>query len=155
MTMKTYSVKAGEITRDWHVIDATGQPLGRLASQVAYLLRGKHKPTYSPHLDMGDFVIVINAEKVRLTGRKEQQKTYFRHSGYPGGWRLIPYLKMKQEHPTRIIEKAVKGMLPRNRLGRKLFRHLKVYAGPNHPHEAQVRGSAKALAQDATGEPAE
>jgi large subunit ribosomal protein L13 len=155
MTMKTYSLKAGDIKRDWHVIDATDEPLGRLASRIAFLIRGKHRPTYTPHLDMGDFVVVVNAEKVKLTGRKPWQKTYFRHTGYPGGGRLTPYLQMKKEHPTRIIEKAVKGMLPHNRLGRRLFHHLKVYAGPTHPHEAQIRGNAKASEQAAAGESAE
>ena len=141
--MKTYSLKAREITHDWHVVDATGQTLGRLATEVASLLRGKHKPTYSPHLDMGDCVVVVNAEKIRLTGRKRQQKLYYRHSMYPGGLKVESLEKLLARHPTRVIERAVKGMLPHNRLGRALNRHLKVYAGPDHPHEAQVRASEK------------
>jgi large subunit ribosomal protein L13 len=141
--MKTYSLKAKEIIRDWHVIDAADQTLGRLASQVAILLRGKHKPTYSPHLDMGDYVVVVNAGKVRVTGRKRQQKTYYRHSMYPGGLKMETLEKLLARHPTRVIERAVKGMLPHNRLGRAIHRHLKVYAGSDHPHEAQVRASEK------------
>ena len=141
--MKTYSLKAREITRDWHVIDAAGQTLGRLAAQVASLLRGKHKPTYSPHLDMGDYVVVVNAGKIRLTGRKRQQKMYYRHSMYPGGLKVESLEKLLARRPSRVIERAVKGMLPHNRLGRALNRHLKVYAGPDHPHEAQVRTSEK------------
>jgi large subunit ribosomal protein L13 len=141
--MKTYSLRAREITRDWHVIDAAGQTLGRLASEVASLLRGKHKPTYSPHLDMGDYVVVVNADKIRVTGRKRQQKMYYRHSLYPGGLKVESLEKLLARRPTRVVERAVKGMLPHNRLGRALYRHLKVYAGPNHPHEAQVRASEK------------
>jgi large subunit ribosomal protein L13 len=141
--MKTYSLKAKEIIRDWHVIDAADQTLGRLASQVAILLRGKHKPTYSPHLDMGDYVVVVNAGKVRVTGRKRQQKTYYRHSMYPGGLKMETLEKLLARHPTRVVERAVKGMLPHNRLGRAIHRHLKVYVGSDHPHEAQVRASEK------------
>lgn len=141
--MKTYSPKAREITRDWHVVDAAGQTLGRLAAEVASLLRGKHKPTYSPHLDMGDYVVVVNSEKIRVTGRKRQQKMYYRHSMYPGGLKVESLEKLLARHPTRVIERAVRGMLPHNRLGRALYRHLKVYAGPDHPHEAQVRASEK------------
>jgi len=141
--MKTYSPKAREITRDWHVVDATGQTLGRLAAEVASLLRGKHKPTYSPHLDMGDYVVVVNSEKIRVTGRKRQQKMYYRHSMYPGGLKVESLEKLLARHPTRVIERAVRGMLPHNRLGRALYRHLKVYAGPDHPHESQVRASEK------------
>ena len=141
--MKTYSVKAREITHDWHVVDAAGQTLGRLATEVASLLRGKHKPTYSPHLDMGDCVVVVNAEKIRVTGRKRQQKLYYRHSTYPGGLKVESLDKLLSRHPTRVIERAVRGMLPHNRLGRALRRHLKVYAGPDHPHEAQVTASEK------------
>lgn len=141
--MKTYSLKAKEITRDWHVVDAAGQTLGRLAAQVASLLRGKHKPTYSPHLDMGDYVVVVNAERIRVTGRKVQQKMYYRHSMYPGGLKVESLERLLARRPARVIERAVKGMLPHNRLGRTVYRHLKVYAGPNHPHEAQVRTSEK------------
>jgi large subunit ribosomal protein L13 len=141
--MKTYSPKAREITRDWHVVDAAGQTLGRLAAEVASLLRGKHKPTYSPHLDMGDYVVVVNSEKIRVTGRKRQQKMYYRHTMYPGGLKVESLEKLLARHPTRVIERAVRGMLPHTRLGRALYRHLKVYAGPDHPHEAQVRASEK------------
>jgi large subunit ribosomal protein L13 len=141
--MKTYSLKAREITRDWHVVDATGQTLGRLATEVAGLLRGKHKPTFSPHLDMGDYVVVVNAEKIRVTGRKPQQKMYYRHSLYPGGLKVESLEKLLARRPERVVERAVKGMLPHNRLGRAVYRHLKVYAGPNHPHEAQVRTTEK------------
>jgi large subunit ribosomal protein L13 len=135
--MKTYSVKAGEITRRWFVVDAEGKVLGRLATEIARVLRGKHKPTYTPHLDTGDFVVVINADKVRLTGRKEDQKTYFRHTGYMGHERFIPFREMLAKHPERVIELAVKGMLPKNALGRQMRHKLKVYAGTEHPHSAQ------------------
>ncbi len=136
--MKTYTVKAGEIERRWYVVDAKDQVLGRLASSIATILRGKHKPTYSPHLDVGDFVIVVNAKDIRLTGKKASQKTYFRHSGYIGGDRQIPFRRMRERHPDRVIKLAVKGMLPKNSLGRSMLRKLKVYAGPEHPHEAQL-----------------
>jgi large subunit ribosomal protein L13 len=152
--MKTYSPKAREITRDWHVVDAAGQTLGRLAVEVAGLLRGKHKPTYAPHLDMGDCVVVVNAEKIRVTGRKRQQKLYYRHSTYPGGLKAESLDKLLSRRPTRVIEHAVKGMLPHNRLGRALYHHLKVYAGPDHPHEAQVRASEKRRKAPADGGPA-
>jgi large subunit ribosomal protein L13 len=135
--MKTYTPKTTEIQRRWLVVDAEGKVLGRLASEVAQLLRGKHKPMFSPHLDVGDFVIVVNAEKVRLTGTKAEKKTYFRHSGYMGGDRLIPFKDMQEKHPERIIDLAVKGMLPKNNLGRLMRRKLKVYTGPDHPHVAQ------------------
>ena len=135
--MRTYSPKSGDVQRQWHVIDATDVVLGRLASQVATLLRGKHKPIYAPHVDTGDFVIVINADKVALTGKKPEQKAYFRHSGYMGGERFIPFRTMQEKHPERVIELAVKGMLPKNNLGRLMRKKLKVYAGPAHPHEAQ------------------
>ena len=148
--MKTYSLKAGEIVNDWRVLDATDRPLGRLASEVATLLKGKHKPEYSPHLAMGDFVVVINAARVRVTGRKLPQKKYFRHTGYPGGLRETTLEKMLATHPTRVVEYAVNGMLPHNSLGRQLLRRLKVYAGPDHPHEAQVKGSEKRKAKAAT-----
>ena len=135
--MKTYSQKASEVRRDWYVVDATDQTLGRLATQIATLLRGKHKPTFSPNIDGGDFVVVVNAEKVRVTGRKEDQKMYYRHSGYPGGFRAIPYRRMMASHPERILRFAVKGMLPKTRLGRQQLGKLKIYAGPTHPHAAQ------------------
>jgi large subunit ribosomal protein L13 len=136
--MKTYSVKAGEIRREWFVVDARDQVLGRLATRVATVLKGKHKPTYTTHLDVGDFVIVVNARDVRLTGRKADQKEYFRHSGYMGGERMIPFRSMIAKRPERVIELAVKGMLPKNALGRQQLRKLKVYAGPEHPHAAQM-----------------
>lgn len=136
--MKTYSVKAGEIQREWFVVDARDQVLGRLATRVATVLKGKHKPTYSTHLDVGDYVIVVNARDVRLTGRKADQKEYFRHSGYMGGEKMIPFRSMLAKHPERVIELAVKGMLPKNALGRQQLRKLKVYAGPEHPHAAQM-----------------
>ncbi|MGH7475860.1 MAG: 50S ribosomal protein L13 [Longimicrobiales bacterium] len=135
--MKTYTPKPTEIERRWWIVDADEQVLGRLASRIAQVLRGKHKPMFTPHLDMGDYVIVINAEKVRLTGAKADQKTYFRHTGYVGGGKLIPFRRMQEQHPERVIELAVKGMLPKNNLGRLMRRKLKVYAGTEHPHEAQ------------------
>ena len=136
--MKTYSTKASDLKPAWHVIDASGKTLGRLASEAATLLLGKHKPIYTPHLNTGDFVIVLNAAKVRVTGRKAEQKIYYRHSGYPGGLKSASFAKMMETHPTRVIEHAVKGMLPHNRLGRDMLRRLKVYAGDVHPHQAQV-----------------
>lgn len=135
--MKTYTPKATEIDRRWWIVDADDQVLGRLASQIAQVLRGKHKPMYTPHLDTGDYVVVINAEKIRLSGNKEEQKTYFRHTGYMGGGKHIPFERMRAEHPERVIELAVKGMLPKSNLGRLMRKKLKVYAGPEHPHEAQ------------------
>jgi large subunit ribosomal protein L13 len=135
--MKTYTPKAPEVQRRWWLIDAEGRVLGRLASEVAQLLRGKHKPMYTPHLDTGDFVVVVNASRVRLTGNKAEDKAYFRHSGYMGGERFIPFRDMLEKHPERVIELAVKGMLPKNNLGRLMRRKLKVYAGPEHPHAAQ------------------
>lgn len=135
--MKTYSQKASEVQRDWYVVDASGLVLGRLATQIATLLRGKHKPTFTPSMDGGDFVVVVNAEKIRVTGRKEEQKMYYRHSGYPGGLREIPYKMMRAKHPDRILRLAVKGMLPKGRLGRSQISKLRIYAGPNHPHAAQ------------------
>lgn len=135
--MKTYSQKISEVQRDWYVIDAKDQVLGRLATQIATLLRGKHKPTFTPSMDGGDFVIVVNAEQVRLTGRKAEQKMYYRHSGYPGGLKEIPFAEMHRKHPERVILLAVRGMLPKNRMGRHLLTKLRVYAGPDHPHQAQ------------------
>jgi len=138
MTTKiTKSVKPEEVERKWYVVDASGKILGRLATQIANILRGKHKPYYTPHVDCGDYVIVINAEKVALTGKKLEKKAYFHHTGYIGHERWIPVKEMFAKHPERVIQLAVKGMLPKNKLGRKMFKKLKVYAGPNHPHEAQ------------------
>ena len=135
--MRTYTPKPGDIQRQWHVIDATDVVLGRLASQTATLLRGKHKPTFAPHVDAGDFVIIINAEKVALTGAKLEQKKAYRHSGYPGGLRATSYSEMLEKHPTRAVEKAIRGMLPKNSIGRAQLTKLKVYAGAEHPHAAQ------------------
>ena len=139
--MKTYSVKAAEIKREWHIVDVSDKVLGRLATQIAGLLMGKHKPIFSPHLDTGDSVVVINAEKVRVTGNKAKQKLYYRHSGYPGGLKSISLEKMMQTHPTRVIEYAVKGMLPHTRLEAKMMKRLRVYAGDAHPHEGQVKAA--------------
>jgi large subunit ribosomal protein L13 len=136
-TVRTYTPKPADVQRQWHVIDANDVVLGRLASHVAALLRGKHKPIYAPHLDTGDFVIVVNAANVALTGKKLEQKRAYRHSGYPGGLRSIAYADLLAKRPERAIEKAVRGMLPKNTLGRKMLRKLKVYAGPEHPHQAQ------------------
>ncbi len=135
--MRTYSPKPGDIDSKWYLIDAEGKVLGRLASEAAKLLRGKHKPEYSPHVNLGDHVIVINAEKVRVTGKKPLQKLYRRHTGWPGGLKTATYREVQEKFPERIVYKAVKGMLPRNRLGRAMTRKLRVYAGPSHPHEAQ------------------
>ncbi|MCF6428099.1 MULTISPECIES: 50S ribosomal protein L13 [Amycolatopsis] len=135
--MPTYSPKPGDVTRAWHVIDAEDVVLGRLATEVATLLRGKHKPTYAPHVDTGDFVIIVNAEKVRLTGNKRDQKFAYRHSGYPGGLRKRSFGELLDTRPDRLLEKVVKGMLPKNKLGRAQAKKLKVYAGPQHPHAAQ------------------
>ncbi|MGD2045696.1 MAG: 50S ribosomal protein L13 [Gemmatimonadota bacterium] len=135
--MRTYTPKADDITRHWWLVDAQDKPLGRLATEIARVLRGKHKPMYTPHLDVGDNVVVVNAEKVRLTGRKADQKTYFRHTGYMGGEKHIPYKRMLETHPERIVELAVKGMLPKNALGRAMHKKLKVYAGAEHPHQGQ------------------
>lgn len=136
--MKTHTPKADEIQRRWWVVDAADKPLGRLASEVARILRGKHKPIYTPHLDTGDYVVVLNASQIRLTGRKADQKTYFRHSGYMGGEKLIPFRRMIETHPERVVELAVKGMLPKNSLGRSMRRKLKVYPGTEHPHQSQA-----------------
>ncbi len=135
---KTFVAKPADIERDWYVVDATDLTLGRLATQVASVLRGKHKPQYTPYEDVGDFVVVINAEKVHVTGRKLDQKMYYRHTGYPGGIKSISLRKQMQKHPERVIEHAVKGMLPRGPLGRRQFKKLKVYTGPEHPHQAQL-----------------
>jgi len=140
--MKTYSTKISDIERQWHVIDASGKVLGRLATQVAVLLMGKHKPIFCRNLDTGDFVIVINADKVRVTGNKAKQKVYYRHSGYPGGLKSITLEKMMQTNPTRVMEHAVKGMLPHNRLGAAMIKKLRVYVGETHPHLAQTKATS-------------
>lgn len=136
--------KASELRKDWHVVDAAGRPLGRVASEVAVLLRGKHKPDYEPHLDGGDFVIIVNAGKVRLSGRKAEQKVYYRHSGYPGNLRQRTFAEQMARRPELVLERAVRGMLPKGPLGKRMRRHLKVYAGPDHPHAAQVTGAQRA-----------
>jgi len=135
--VKTYVTKPSEVEREWFVVDAEGKTLGRLATEIARILRGKHKPNYSPSVDVGDYVIVVNAERVQVTGRKLDQKIYYRHSGYPGGLKQIALRDLLARHPTRVIEHAVRGMLPKNALGRRMFKKLKVYAGPEHPHQAQ------------------
>ena len=135
--MRTYTPKSGEITKQWHVIDATDVVLGRLASQVAVLLRGKHKTTFAPHVDTGDFVIIVNAEKIALTGAKLEQKKAYRHSGFPGGLKSVTYTELLAKNPTKAVEKAVRGMLPHTTLGREQLTKLKVYTGPEHPHAAQ------------------
>ena len=137
--MKTYTTKASEVKREWHVIDATDQVLGRLATRAARLLMGKHKPIFSRNLDTGDFVVIINVEKVRVTGNKAKQKVYYRHSGYPGGLKSITYDKLMQTNPPRVIEHAVKGMLPHTRLGASMMKKLRVYVGDTHPHLAQTK----------------
>jgi large subunit ribosomal protein L13 len=135
--VRTFSAKKEEIERDWYVVDAEGQTLGRLASRIATILKGKHKPIYTPHLDCGDFVIVLNADKVRVTGRKLDQKFYYRYSGYPGGLSQISLRDQLARHPERVLQAAIRGMLPKNKLGRKMIKKLKVYAGDEHPHQAQ------------------
>ena len=135
--MKTFSAKAEDVSRDWFVVDADGKTLGRLASEIAHRLRGKHKPEYTPHVDTGDYIVVINAEKVAVTGKKTTDKIYHSHTGYPGGLKSISFEKLIDKAPERVIQGAVKGMLPRNPLGRAMFKKLKVYAGGEHPHTAQ------------------
>lgn len=135
--MKTISVREQDVKHDWYVVDAQGQTLGRLASRVATILRGKHKPDYTPHVDCGDYVIIVNAEKIHVTGQKLGQKKYYRHSGYLGGLKEVSLRDQLQKFPNRVLEAAVRGMLPKNRLGRRMFKKLKVYAGPDHPHQAQ------------------
>ncbi len=137
MMRRTYMAKPGSVERKWYVIDAAGQRVGRLAAEIASILRGKHKPEFTPHVDVGDFVVVINAEKVVFTGKKLQDKMYYRHSGYPGGLKTTSAAQMLEKHPERVLEMAVKGMLPHNSLGADQYRKLKVYAGPDHPHAAQ------------------
>lgn len=135
--MKTYSVKESELTHDWYVVDAAGQNLGRLSSKVAAILRGKHKPMFSPHMDTGDFVVIINADKVEVTGKRLDDKLYYHFSGYPGGLKQTTLRTQLATHPERVLAASIKGMLPHNRLGRKMFKKLKLYAGPDHPHAAQ------------------
>jgi len=137
MEVKTFTVKAGEIERRWYVVDAQGKTLGRLATQIARILRGKHKPIFTPHLDVGDYVIVINAEKIHVTGKKLDTKMYYRYSGYRGGLKSVVLSEQLQKHPDRVIRHAVRGMLPKNRLGRAMLKKLKIYAGDKHPHAAQ------------------
>ena len=144
--MKTYVAKPSDRERNWLVVDANGQTLGRLATQIADALRGKRKPTYTPHIDVGDFVVVVNAEKIAVTGDKRTEKKYYRHSGYPGGLKTRTLQEMLDRRPEEVIRKAVKGMLPRNRLARAQLRKLKVYAGPEHPHEAQQPKEMEVLA---------
>jgi len=140
--MKTYSTKASDIKREWHIMDASDKVLGRLATQIASLLMGKHKPIFSRHLDVGDFVVIINADKVHVTGDKAKQKLYYRHSGYPGGLKSVSLARMLETYPTRVIEHAVKGMLPHNRLGAKMMKRLRVYAGDTHPYGGQVKATS-------------
>jgi large subunit ribosomal protein L13 len=135
--MKTYSAKPKEIEQQWYLVDAEGQTLGRLATRIADTLRGKRKPEFTPHIDTGDFVVVVNAEKIAVTGKKREEKIYYRHSGYPGGLRQRTFAEEIERRPTEVLRKAVKGMLPRNRLARRQLTKLKIYAGPEHPHEAQ------------------
>ncbi|MYD96091.1 MAG: 50S ribosomal protein L13 [Gammaproteobacteria bacterium] len=135
--MRTASTRREDAQHDWYVVDAEGRTLGRLASEIAKRLRGKHKPEYTPHVDTGDYIVVVNAAKVKVTGRKETDKVYYRHSGYPGGIKATPLDKMREHHPDRILGNAVRGMLPRNPLGRAMLRKLKIYAGPSHPHASQ------------------
>jgi large subunit ribosomal protein L13 len=153
MTVRTFSPKAADVQRRWHVIDASDVVLGRLASQTAVLLRGKHKPIFAPHVDTGDFVIIVNAAKVALSGNKLRDKMAYRHSGYPGGLRSLSYAELMDRNPERAVEKAVRGMLPKNALGRQMLRKLKVYAGPDHPHQAQqpVPFEISQVDQQATG----
>jgi large subunit ribosomal protein L13 len=154
MTVRTFSPKAADIQRQWHVIDAADVVLGRLASRSAILLRGKHKPIFAPHVDTGDFVIIINAAKVALTGNKLQDKRAYRHSGYPGGLRSVSYADLMARNPEKAVEKAVRGMLPKNTLGRHQLSKLKVYAGPEHPHQAQMPVPFEITQVDQVGRPA-
>ncbi len=136
--MKTFMAKKEDQQKTWYLLDAEGQTLGRLASKAAVMLRGKNKPEFTPHVDTGDHIIIVNAEKVRLTGKKLQQKQYYRHTGYPGGLKTTPAHKMLKEKPQEVLRKAIRGMLPKNKLGAQIFKKLKVYAGPEHPHQAQI-----------------
>lgn len=139
--MKTYSVKAADIKREWHIIDASEQVLGKLATRAAALLIGKHKPMFSRHLDVGDYVVVVNAEKIRVTGNKVQQKVYYRHTGYPGGLKSVSLEKMLETHPTRVVEYAVKGMVPHTRLGARMMKRLRIFTGEDHPYKGQVKAT--------------
>jgi large subunit ribosomal protein L13 len=151
MTTRTFRLSKNDMDRSWHVLDARGVPLGRLASEAAKLLLGKHKPTYEPHLAMGDFVIIVNAREIAVTGAKAQQKVYYRHTGYPGGLRERTLQEQLDRDPRRVVEMAVRGMLPHNVRGRELFRHVKVYAGPTHPHAAQLNAGTGARAKKRAG----
>ena len=135
--MKTFSAKAHEVKRDWYIIDASNKTLGRLAAKIAHRLRGKHKAEYTPHVDTGDYIVVTNVETIKVTGRKFKDKIYYNHTGFPGGIKEITFEKLQAQHPERVLERAVKGMLPKNSLGRDMFRKLKIYVGSEHPHEAQ------------------
>ena len=135
--MKTFSAKSSQVKRDWYIVDASDKVLGRLASEIAHRLRGKHKPEYTPHVDTGDYIVVVNAEKIAVTGNKREDKVYYHHTGHPGGIKSTPFKVMLEKHPTRVIENAVKGMLPKNKLGRAMMSKLKVYAGDQHAHAAQ------------------
>jgi large subunit ribosomal protein L13 len=148
MNQKTFSPKASEITRSWRLVDAEGQTLGRLSTQIAGFLRGKHRTIFAEHMDVGDYVVVVNASRVRLTGNKARDRLYYRHSNHPGGFKSIPMGEVLERHPERVIKHSVRGMLPHNALGRKMLRKLKIYAGATHPHEAQFRASEK---QEQTG----
>lgn len=147
---KTYSLKAGDIERRWFVVDADGKTLGRLSSDVAHVLRGKHKPAFTPHMDNGDYVVIVNAEKIRVTGKRAEQKKYYSHSGYPGGLKTRNYKDVLQNHPRRILEHSIRGMLPHNVLGDAMYRKLKVYAGPKHPHQGQIPHNLDDIMQPAT-----
>ena len=144
--MKTFSAKPEEVRRDWYLVDATGKTLGRLSTEIARRLRGKHKPEYTPHVDTGDYIVVVNADKIRVTGNKMKDKMYHRYTGYIGNLKSIPLVKLMSDAPERALQYAVKGMLPKNRLGKRMIGRLKVYAGPDHPHAAQVNATAKAKA---------
>ena len=147
---KTYSLKGGDIEHRWYVVDAEGKTLGRLSSDIAYVLRGKHKPTFAPNMDNGDYVIVVNAEKIQVTGRRAEQKKYYSHSGYPGGLKTRHYKDVLAQHPRRILEHSIRGMLPRNSLGEAIYHKLKVYAGPTHPHQGQMPRPLDEIIQPAT-----
>jgi len=149
-TQKTFTPKASEITHGWRLVDAEGQTLGRMASQIAGFLRGKHRPIFAEHMDVGDYVVVVNAGRVRITGNKARDRLYYRHSTYPGGFKSVPMGEVLAKHPERVIKHTVKGMLPHNALGRKMLRKLKIYAGATHPHEAQFRASEKQHAEEQT-----
>ena len=142
--MKTYSPRKADLQSDWHLVDASGETLGRLASRVAQLLRGKHNVRYAPHMDAGDHVVIVNADKVVVSGKKAEDKVYYRHSGYPGGLKTVTYAQLIKQRPERVVEQAIKGMLPKTALGRAMYRKLRVYRGPRHPHAGQIRPAAPA-----------